>query len=565
MKKTSLTILVLAVMAAMLLTACGISMQLPEQVTNLLGSPAVAAEQVAAPTAPAAPAPSVPPADADSAGLLAAYQDTLTSLYEQVSPSVVNIRVLVKQDGLSLQGQLPELPFEMPDLPGLPGAPEDNGQNPMPELPPFGQGLGSGFVWDKEGHIVTNNHVVSGAEKIEVIFSDGSTVQAELVGADPDSDLAVLKVDMPADELQPVQVADSDLVKVGQLAIAIGNPFGLEGTMTVGIVSALGRTLPASADGFTTGPVYSIPDIIQTDAPINPGNSGGVLVDANGQVIGVTAAIESPVRANAGIGFVIPSNIVRAVVPSLIQDGSFAHPYIGISGTDLNPSLAESMGLDAGTRGALVIEVMPDTPADKAGLRGSDRQVEVDGQEARAGGDVIVAIDGEAINDMDDLIAYLSRSTVVGQMVTLTVLRDGAETQIELTLEPRPGKEAPQQETAPVRGNVWLGIRGQALSAGLAEAMGLDTGQQGVLVQQVEASSPADEAGLRGSFKPLEIDGQQVLVGGDVITSIDGQAVSSVEELAAAVQEHQAGDKVSLTVLRNGEQIELTVTLAERP
>jgi serine protease Do len=562
MKKIRLNMVSLAVLAAMLLTACGISVQLPGQVANLLGAPAAAAEQVAAPTATAVTAPTTPLVDANTSGLLAAYQETLTRLYEQASPSVVNIRVLVNSDVASFGGQLPELPFDLPNLPNLPGTPNNEG-NPDAQLPPS-QGVGSGFVWDGEGHIVTNNHVVDGAEKIEVVFADGTTVEAELVGTDPDSDLAVIKVDVPEDQLQPVQVADSDQVKVGQLAIAIGNPFGLEGTMTVGIVSALGRTLPAS-EGFTTGPVYSIPDIIQTDAPINPGNSGGVLVNADGQVIGVTAAIESPVRANAGVGFVIPSNIVRQVVPSLIESGSFAHPYLGISGTDLSPDLAKAMDLDAGTRGALVIEVSPNTPADKAGLRGSDRQITIDGLEARVGGDVIVAIDGQPVNDMDDLIAYLSRSTVVGQNVTLTVLRDGSQTQVNVTLEARPGKAVPQTETAQASGNVWLGIRGQTLTADLAQAMDLSPDQQGVLVQQVEGSSPADEAGLRGSFKPLDINGQQVLVGGDVITGLDGQSVTSIEQLASSVQQYSPGDEVTLNILRDGRQTELTVTLAERP
>jgi 2-alkenal reductase len=212
---------------------------------------------------------------------------------------------------------LPDLPELFPNQPQSPNSPEFQ--------PPTNQGLGSGFVWDTHGNIITNNHVVEGAEKIEVTFSDETVVTAELVGADPDSDLAVIRVDLPAGQLQSVQMGDSETLRVGQLAIAIGNPFGLEGTMTVGIVSALGRSLPAS-DGLTGGPVYSIPNVIQTDAPINPGNSGGVLLNDVGEVIGVTAAIESPVRANAGIGFVIPSSIVNQVVPELIENGSFAHP-----------------------------------------------------------------------------------------------------------------------------------------------------------------------------------------------------------------------------------------------
>lgn len=564
MKKTRITLISMAVLMAMLLTACGISVQVPEQISSLLNNPEKALGQAAElqPTATAAPAQVAPMQGAEASDLLAAYQGTLTSLYEQVSPSVVNIRVLVRGNALSFGGgQLPDLPF---DLPGMPQSPND-GENSQPDVQPYGQGLGSGFVWDKEGYIVTNNHVVDGAEKIEVAFSDGSIYQAELVGADADSDLAVIKVDVPADMLQPVQIADSDQVKVGQLAIAIGNPYGLEGTMTAGIVSALGRTLPVGEGMTMSGPAYSIPDIIQTDAPINPGNSGGVLVDANGQVIGVTAAIESTSGANAGIGFVIPSNIVRRVVPSLIENGSFAHPYLGIKGTDMIPDLATAMDLDSNQRGALVVEVSPNTPADKAGLRGSDRQVTVDGQEARVGGDVIVAINGQPVNDMDDLIAYLSESTVVGQQVVLTVLRNGEQTDVNVVLEARPGQSAPQAETAQTSGSVWLGILGQAMSSELAQVMNLDADQQGVLVQQVEANSPADEAGLRGSFKPVELNGEQVLVGGDVITELNGKALTSVEELRDGIQQYQPGDEVTLTIIRDGKQDEVTVTLAERP
>ena len=226
--------------------------------------------------------PEAPVAEGDTSGLMAAYQGALQQVYENVGPSVVNIQVWVKNDAAAMGS---EMPFE---IPGFPGAPEGS----QPEAQPYSQGLGSGFVWDKEGHIVTNNHVVGDAEKIEVTFADGTTAPAVLVGVDPDSDLAVIKVDLPKDALKPVEMGNSTNLKVGQLAIAIGNPYGLEGTMTVGIISALGRTLPANL-GTTGAPSYSIPDVIQTDAPINPGNSGGVLVNDQGQVIGVTFAIES--------------------------------------------------------------------------------------------------------------------------------------------------------------------------------------------------------------------------------------------------------------------------------
>jgi 2-alkenal reductase len=343
-----------------------------------------------------------------TSGDLLALEDTLEGIYRDVSPSVVNIRVLIAQEGP--EGVIPQ-----------------------------GEGAGSGFVWDKNGHIVTNNHVVESASRVTVVFSDGSSYRAEVVGTDPYSDLAVVKIDRPAAELQPIAVADSRRVSVGQLAVAIGNPFGLDGTMTVGFISALERSLPVSSEGVLA-PSYNIPDIIQTDAAINPGNSGGVLVDSSGQLIGVPSAIESPVRANAGVGFAIPSAIVLNVVPDLIASGVHEHPWIGLSGGSLTPEVAEAMGLEEGQRGVLVASVVEGGPAGRAGLRGSDREVQIDGYAASVGGDVIVAIDGQDVRDFDDLIIYLSRNTHVGQSVTLSVLRDGAVVTLEVTLAARPAE-----------------------------------------------------------------------------------------------------------------------------
>ena len=444
MKKSVVTLTSLAVLAGLIVSACSVASNvLPKQASNLLNVDTASAQ--------ATPAPVAIPDN----GMLAAYQQTLTGIYDKVNPSVVNIRVVQKLDASDLQGgvipglpfQLPELPFDIPGLPNQDPNP-DNGQEPqLPDMPQYGQGLGSGFVWDTNGHIVTNNHVVEGADKIEVIFADGTTVSADLVGNDPDSDLAVLSVDAPANLLKPVEVADSDQVKVGQLAVAIGNPYGLDGTMTAGIVSAIGRTMAAS-DARIGGSGYSIPNIIQTDAPINPGNSGGVLVNDQGQVIGVTAAIESTSGSNAGIGFVIPSSIVLRVVPSLIKDGSFEHPYLGISGLSLTPDLAKAMDLDESQRGALVGEVVTGGPAEKAGLQGSENSVEIDGQSINVGGDVITAIDGVPVKEMDHIIAYLGSKTVVGQEVTLTLLRNGNETSVVVTLQARP----PGQFRVPTRG-----------------------------------------------------------------------------------------------------------------
>jgi S1-C subfamily serine protease len=285
-------------------------------------------------------------------------------------------------------------------------------------------------------------------------------------------------------------------------------------------------------------------------------------------VLGVTFAIESTSGANAGIGFVIPASIVTKVVPTLIEDGQYNHPYLGISGGDLTPDLAKAMNLDAKQRGALVQDVVPGGPADKAGLRGSERQVTIDGQDVRVDGDVIVAINDQPIKDMDDLIASLASSTKVGDKIALTILRDGKEEKVNVTLEARPTQSGEVQQAAQTETKVssaWLGILGMDLSAELASAMQLPSTQQGVLVQQVENNSPASKAGLRGGSNPAEFNGESVLLGGDVIVAIDGKAVASIDDLKAKLAEMQAGESVTLTILRDGNQQELDVTLGERP
>lgn len=539
---------------ALLASACSSTLAaLPAEASEVINT--VIEDNVAEVSEAVLPAVDEPPVAPIEPGLLAAYESTLINIYEQVNPSVVNIRVV--SQSLPSTVQLPDLPEFFPNLPQDPNSPDFQ--------PPTNQGLGSGFVWDDRGYIVTNNHVVEGAEKIEVTFSDETVVDAELVGADPDSDLAVIKVEIPAEQLHPVQVGDSESLRVGQLAIAIGNPFGLEGTMTVGIVSALGRSLPAS-EGFSGGPVYSIPNVIQTDAPINPGNSGGVLLNDKGEVIGVTAAIESPVRANAGIGFVIPSSIVERVIPELIGNGSYAHPYLGISGISLFPDLAVAMDLDRDQRGALVVTVNPGGPAEKAGLLGSEEQVTIEGAEMQVGGDVITAINGEPVEDMDDLISYLSSDTGVGQTILLEVLRDGNLVEVEVTLEARPSERVqPVPAANETSGRAWLGIIGLALNAEIAEAMELPADQEGVLVVEVQPESPAAEAGLLGSETPVTINGQEIFIGGDVIVRADGNDVTSVQELAAYFQEVGAGEQVSLTILREGKLMTIEVVLGEQP
>jgi S1-C subfamily serine protease len=550
MKQKISKISLFLLLASLLLAACG-SITFPGQVREEQKSPVLAPPQQSQPSAKGGVVTSI-----------SGYETALENIYSQVNPSVVSIRV-VQQQAVSVDSTNQTLPFfNMPGFPNFFGAPDQN--NPQ-VAPQYSQAVGSGFVWSKDGYIVTNNHVVSGADKIEVKFYDGTTLSAKLIGADPDSDLAVIQVDNPGFTLTPIMVSDSSEAKVGQIVAAIGNPFGLENTMTVGIVSALGRTLPAG-ESFNNGATYSIPDIIQTDAPINPGNSGGPLVNDQGALIGVTSAIESPVRANAGVGFAIPSTIVNRVIPELIKDGKYEHPYVGISGTSLTPDLAKAMDLTATQRGALVEEIVPNSPADKAGLHGSDRQVTIDGQDVNVGGDVITAIDSTPVKSMDDVIVYLADHTGVGQKVTLTILRDGKEMSLDVTLEARATTTTQEQNTNPkAESRAWLGIAGLSLTPEVNKEMNLPQDQTGVLVEQVQSGSPADQAGLKGSYKPVLINGQRVLIGGDVITALDGKPIATFEDLQATLQNADPGQKVQLMILRDGKEQTVTVTLTEHP
>lgn len=559
------------VLAALLLSAC--SAPLANVASTAAGSLRSAAETIeqqgdttkAEPVLQATQELVQVPANAGE--VLAAYQGVLENIYIQVNPSVVSIRVLTPVADTSAFGQ-GGLPFNMPGYPSIPGFGDEQQSPDQPSTPQYGEGAGSGFVWDTEGHIITNNHVIDGAEKVQVTFYEGTTVEAEVIGRDADADLAVLRVDAPKDLLKPVTMADSNQARVGQIAIAIGNPYGLENTMTVGIISALGRTV-STGSRTGTGRSYSMPDVIQTDAPINPGNSGGVLVDDQGQVLGVTFAIESNVEANSGVGFVIPAAYVERVVPALIEDSRYEHPYLGISAGSLTPDLAEAMDLSSDQRGVLVADVVNGGPAGEAGLRGSTKDVTIDGLQYQVGGDVITAIDGQAIKTMDDLISYLANNTRVGQTVALTILRDGKQQEVEAKIQARPGEtvsvEDTQRSDAPRASGAWLGIDAASVNPALAEAAGLDAKTQGVLVFGVAQNGPADQAGLRGGSKAVEVEGQQVAIGGDVITAIDGDQITSLDDLVSWLNEAEPGQKVTLTILRDGKELELTVTLGERP
>lgn len=325
---------------------------------------------------------------------LDATANLLANRYQQLSPGVVNINVLSSG-------------------------------------PEGGQGAGSGFILDTEGHIVTNNHVVEGAGFVSVVFYNNVEAQAEIVGMDDDSDLAVLRVASLPDDVHPLPLADSDLVQVGDWAIAIGNPFALGSSMTLGIISAVGRVIPSGVAGF------SIPQAIQTDAAINPGNSGGPLLNLAGQVIGVNAQIRTGgANGNTGVGFAIPANVVRRVIPVLIANGSYQWPWAGIEGAPINLLLQEANAL-ASQRGAYLNTIIPNGPAAAAGLQGSTDTTRIDGFTVPVGGDVVVAIDGEPTADFDQLLNQIAFKTP-GDEVVFTLLRNGSQTERTVTLEGRP-------------------------------------------------------------------------------------------------------------------------------
>ncbi|MFQ6074854.1 MAG: S1C family serine protease [Candidatus Bathyarchaeia archaeon] len=286
---------------------------------------------------------------------------------------------------------------------------------------------GSGFVYDKNGHIITNNHVVEDADKIVVTFIDGNVTEATTAGTDPYSDLAVINVNLTSEILRPVVLGNSSSLIVGEPIVAIGNPFGLSGTVTAGIVSQVGRELSAPGG-------YLIVDVIQLDAAINPGNSGGPLVNMRGEVVGVNTAI---ISGSIGVGFAIPSDTVRREVPDLIATGEYEHPWLGVAGVDVDPDIAEAMHLNY-TMGFLIAEVIKGSPAEEAGLRGGNRTVTVDGERIRMGGDVIIGIDGLRMRNLNEISVYMERNKRPGDGVTLTIVRDNQVLFKELTVGSRP-------------------------------------------------------------------------------------------------------------------------------
>jgi serine protease Do len=499
----------------------------------------------------------------------------------------------------------------------------------------FRSGIGSGFVFNNEGLIITNYHVIApsitsteelaqeernNVVDINVAFEDGTIYPATLVGADRFSDIAV--IDIPDDaknKLVPLPIGNSSELRVGQQVVAIGNPFGLSGSMTEGIVSGLGRLIPSSEDEQQLPPLpdgipipppgepsipglppqdqlppslpptvpdddltqtqrsgsFSIPDIIQTDAPINPGNSGGPLLDLRGEVIGMNTAIFSSTGESAGVGFAIPSNTLEKVIPSLISSGVYQHPWLGISGTDVTPEIAEALGFNE-SRGFLVTDITSGSPADKAGIRGGYKIDNINGREIALGGDIIVAINNNTVRKIDDILSYLEREKNVGDKVQLTVLRNGSiQETLPTTLAARPGSTAQlgqssqqdQQQQQQKQGKpAWLGISGAAVTPEIAQAMGLTPDTKGTLVIEVAAGGPADKAGIRGGYKIDNINGREIALGGDIIVGIDNRTVTTLENILTYISnEKQAGDTVQLSILRDGMSSQANVTLGEIP
>jgi S1-C subfamily serine protease len=357
---------------------------------------------VPAPTAPAAPIAPLP----DEGEAANALEAQVIAVYETVGPLVVNIT----NRGYTYDMFMRAIPQE---------------------------GSGSGFLYDREGHIITNYHVIENAEELLVAFADEEVYEAQVVGTDPANDLAVLKIEArPEDLPEPVVIGDSDRLRVGQFVVAIGNPFGLEQTLTIGVISALGRVIESPENNRFIG------EAIQTDAAINPGNSGGPLLDLNGRLIGVNSQIISPSRASAGIGFAVSANTVRRVVPELIARGYYPHPWLGAEMLPLTPALArvfEEAGMQVPvTSGLMVMETVRGAPAAQAGLRGAQEFVTVGRYEVPVGGDIIIAVNGERVETFEDMTVYLETQTKVGNTVDVTVIRDGQEQNIPVTLAERP-------------------------------------------------------------------------------------------------------------------------------
>ena len=424
MKKIRLHTLLIALLASLAVLACSgsassVSNELVSQPAQTVGPQAVLEIEPTLESEPPsltvayAAAPSVEesipssrdaPEPLDAHAVVAAYEEVFTGIYEAVLPSVVQVKVLTDANSRRRFGR---------------------SRAPVPTE-------GSGFIWSSEGHVVTNHHVIEGATRVHVVFADGSELKATVLGSDPTSDLAVLLIDSPPENLKAVPIGDSSDLSVGQLSVAIGSPFGQEFTMTRGIISALGRRLQAGDS------IYINPQIIQTDAPINPGNSGGPLLNRNGEIIGINSRIISSTGSNAGVGFAVPINTAMRIIPELIEDGEYEYPYIGLSGRSVTPTMDEANGLPVDTSGVMITGLVAGGPADQAGFSAASDTRTVSGVEYPAGGEIITSIDGTAVEGLGELVAYMVENNKPGDMVTMEVITGIGTSVRAVTLGTRP-------------------------------------------------------------------------------------------------------------------------------
>jgi len=447
----------------------------------------------------------------------------------------------------------------------------------------LGSRQGSGFVYDELGHIVTNYHVVGNPQEtnlyeraFHITFLDGTTYLGRVIGADLYSELAVMTVEnITRENLVPLPLGNSSQLRIGQPVVAVGNPFGLSGSMTEGIVSGLGRILPSSVPQGDLllrqedTASFLIPNIIQTDAVINPGNSGGPLLTTGGEVIGMNTAILSNTGVYAGVGSAIPSDIIKKVVPELISTGTYRHPYIGIAGVDMSPEIADEMGLN-GSRGFLVTEVTSGSPAERSGIRGGGALTDINGRQIELGGDVIVEVDNVTVRKIEDLLSYLQSERSIGETVILNVIRDGRNQEIGMTLAARPTQQQQEVEQRQQE-RPTLGINSINMTEQIAARMNLTQMQQqplsddqdgergGVLVVDVFADGPAEKAGIRGGFIVADINRTPIEIGGDVIVRIDDTMIPNVDALNKFIDNENIGDTIQVTVVRDSRLISIPV------
>jgi serine protease Do len=432
--------------------------------------------------------------------------------------------------------------------------------------------LGSGFVYDKLGHIVTNFHVVDGSKnnKVYVTFLDGVSYEGDTIGTDPYSDLAVLKLSKVdkniSSKLVPLELGNSSTIRIGQKVVAVGNPFGLSGSLSEGIISGLGRLMPAGDNGGSPQnpfdkpqimkpvPSFSIPDIIQTDAAINPGNSGGPLIDMNANVIGINTAIFSNTGVYSGIGFAIPSNFLTKIVPLLIKNGEYDHPYIGINGFDITPEIAKLLNLSEAV-GFLVVNVTDDGPAKLAGILGGNKSMLINGLPIEFGGDIITEIDKKPVRKVDDILSYLENYKRIGDNVTLTVLRGPNLVKQDLTI---PLTARPTLGTN--MSNPSLGVMGLDVTPEIAKVMNISR-DNGFLITSIIDDSSASKANFRGSYVVTEVNGTVLELGGDIIVKMDSVDIKNQMDIKNYLKTKNIGDSIIITLLRDGSYLTKSLVL----